>query len=66
MPIRYIVIGALSVIMVIVLSKTAGKYNQRVEEILSMDMVFTPVVFCMMVILEAVYQTLYWFCRRKQ
>ncbi len=56
MPVRYIVMGVLAVVIQLAFAETAGKYNQRLGEILSMDMVFIPVAFCIMIVLEGVYQ----------
>jgi len=66
MPTRYLVIGIISIVFGIILSEIAGKYNQRMGEILSMDMVFVPVAFCIMVILEGLYQAIYWYCKKEQ
>jgi len=47
-----------------VLSEIAEKHNQRVGDILSTDMVFTLIAFCILVILEGVYQTMDWFYKK--
>jgi hypothetical protein len=56
MPVRYIVMGVFAVVIQFAFAEIVGKYNQKFSEILSMDMVFVPVVFCIMIVLEGVYQ----------
>ena len=61
---RYWIFGIISIGLVAVFSDFAGKYNQKLEEILSMDMVFTPLVIMMILIIEGFYQLLKWGCKR--
>ena len=64
MPKRYWIFGIISIGLIAVLSDFAGKYDQRLGEILSMDMVFTPLVVIMIITIEGFYQLLKWGCKR--
>ncbi|WP_110955622.1 hypothetical protein [Anaerosinus massiliensis] len=56
LPKRYWLFGIVSIGIMGILSDFAEKYDQKFGEILSMDMVFTPMVIIMMLIIDGCYQ----------
>lgn len=61
---RYWIFGMISIGVIAALSDFAGKYDQKLGEILSMDMVFTPLVIILLLTIEGFYQLLKWGCKR--
>jgi len=65
LPKRYWIYGVVSIVLIGMLSDFAGKYDQKLGEMLSMDMVFTPLVIIIMVAIESCYQLLKWLGNKK-
>jgi len=65
LPKRYWIYGVVSIVLIGMLSDFAGKYDQKLGEMLSMDMIFTPLVIIMMIAIDACYQLLKWAWNKK-
>ena len=65
LPKRYWIYGVVSIVLIGMLSDFAGKYDQKLGGMLSMDMVFTPLVIIMMVAIESCYQFSKWMGNKK-
>ena len=65
LPKRYWLFGVVSIVVMLMLSDFAGRYDQKLGEMLSMDMVFTPLVIIMMIAIDACYQLLKWAWNKK-
>ncbi|MBP2630466.1 MAG: hypothetical protein H6Q70_1094 [Firmicutes bacterium] len=64
MPKRYLILGSVSIGLIAELSDLSGKYDQKLGEILSMDMVFTPLVIITIITIEGCYQLFKWGCKK--
>lgn len=53
---RYTIIYILGLLIVAIVAEIIGEYSPRLEEILSMNIVFGPVAFVVAIILEGIYQ----------
>jgi len=65
MPIRYQIIGVLSIAIGIAIAKIGESYNPMIGDLLSSNTVFVFVEFGIFVILEGVYQAIYWLYKKK-
>lgn len=61
---KYWILGGVSAIIVWIISNIAGNYDERLKEILSSHMVFVPLVFVGMIIIEGSYHLFKWIYRK--